>query len=643
MNQSRIKKIILIIVFITGFIYLSRNRSAGNICLETKAYLLAVFIYFANMAYLVSGRQMSCKRGMLSKLFSAAAIFLVYPVAIFYCIEIAYNADISRMQPDRIIINCLLVLLMETGLLIAFRHYKCVLILLGTLAWSFGAANHYLLEFKGCTLRPVELCGWKTALQVADLYEYKINEQLVVSTLLFLTLISLVRALPYQAEPQPRKKAAVRLAAGSAYFIIFIMAAAYSSWDTKLGITIEHWSSYVVYARNGSILSFILEGQEMYVRAPEGYEPREAEARLDSYECGESLKQPTVIVIMNESFSDLSQFLDFGGEECLTDWNCMDCVMRGNAYVSTYGGGTCNSEFEFLTGNSMANFPENICPYTMYNFGDVFNLARVFRDHGYNTIAIHPDNKNNWNRSSVYSAMGFQRFISIDQMAEADRIRACVSDRSNYDRVIQEYEESKSPVFIFNVTIQNHGGYESQEALGDIEPVVVGEGYRQYTDLITYLTLIRESDRAFRYLVDYFAEVDEPVIICMFGDHQPGGLNRELINGFSDETAQDVDVVQRRYCVPYLIWTNAAGGDIPSGLHKDMSLNYLGANVLAAAGIETPYTEYLLELQQNLPVINGIGYMDRNTEWHNHDTYNTYAAEYRKMGYYMMFDSNTAK
>ena len=195
-------------------------------------------------------------------------------------------------------------------------------------------------------------------------------------------------------------------------------------------------------------------------------------------------------------------------------------------------------------------------------------------------------------------------------------------------------------MFIFNVTMQNHGGYGDINSLGEVEAVRVNGEFQQYEDFITYLTLIRESDKAFRHLVDYFSNIDMPVIICMFGDHQPA-LNGNIVNTFSDDNAEDIETREKRYCVPYLIWSNYRGEILAQNIYKDISINYLGANILDLAGIDTPYTKYLLDLEGKIPIINHIGYMDNNQIWHNIEEQNEDIIQYKKMGYYMMFDYYT--
>ncbi len=70
---------------------------------------------------------------------------------------------------------------------------------------------------------------------------------------------------------------------------------------------------------------------------------------------------------MNETFSDLSVYQNLhAGYEGPTYFKSIDdAVQRGDLYVSAYGGGTCNTEFEFLTGNSMAYLGQGVYPYDL--------------------------------------------------------------------------------------------------------------------------------------------------------------------------------------------------------------------------------------------------------------------------------------
>ena len=244
---------------------------------------------------------------------------------------------------------------------------------------------------------------------------------------------------------------------------------------------------------------------------------------------------------------------------------------------------------------------------------NVSNLSQILSEYGYDTIAIHPELASNRNRKNVYSNFLFDRFVSIDDFIEPLRYRGHVSDRASYDKVIEEYESMNKPGFIFNVTMQNHSGYDIN-TLGDLTPIDVSQEVKQYPQLVTYMTLMNESVNAFMDLLDYFSKVEEPVIICLFGDHQPyfGGPADAYVYG---GVPADIGNKQRKYEVPYLIWSNQYMGE---ETNVDMSANYLGAYLLEQAGFEgTSYSKYLLQLMNDVPAINAFGYMDADKVWHS--------------------------
>ena len=76
-----------------------------------------------------------------------------------------------------------------------------------------------------------------------------------------------------------------------------------------------------------------------------------------------------------------------------------------------------------------------------------------------------------------------------------------------------------------------------------------------------------------------------------------------------------------------MVWANF---DIEEGTNKDTSLNYLSADVLQWVGVPTNnYQNFLLELQEKLPVISAVGNANRKDEE---------LAVYQKLQYYQLFD-----
>ena len=148
------------------------------------------------------------------------------------------------------------------------------------------------------------------------------------------------------------------------------------------------------------------------------------------------------------------------------------------------------------------------------------------------------------------------------------------------------------------------------------------------------MTLIRESDQAFAYLLEYFIKQSDPVLVCMFGDHQPS-LNKDFLDSLYDSS--NIDYLKNRYITPYIVWSN-----YPIDTHvkadKDISINFLEANVLELAGIQTEYSEYLIELEGKFPVIHRPGYQTIDGKWHSSEEKELELMQYAIVQYYELFD-----
>lgn len=289
-------------------------------------------------------------------------------------------------------------------------------------------------------------------------------------------------------------------------------------------------------------------------------------------------------------------------------------TIKGDMLVSVFGGGTSNSEYEFLTGNSVSSLPLNGNAYTQFVKHEVPSLATQLKEQGYDTTAFHPYKPNAWNRQSVYPLLGFDNFLDESSLDESKvrRIRGWVSDESDYDKIIETFENRKSdnPLFMFNVTIQNHGGYLLPD--DNFKQEITIEDEKKTEPAERYLSLIHESDRAFKKLIDYFKEQKEPTIVVMFGDHQPKLEDEfyELLYG-KDLNSLNIKEMQKKFTVPFVIWANY---DIKEQENvKLTSANYLSTLMLKQTNLKmTPYNQYLEELEKQIPAINANGYVTKD-------------------------------
>ena len=367
----------------------------------------------------------------------------------------------------------------------------------------------------------------------------------------------------------------------------------------------------------------------------------------------EDVIRPTnLIVVMNESLSDFS-VLDgvTTNEDTMPFYHSLTKnTIKGYAYSSVFGGTTANSESEFLTGNTTAFLPAGTVPYHLYVKEGADSLVGQMKALGYRAVAMHPYYRSGWNRVAVYRDFGFDESYFVDDFQDTDLIRGYVSDRSNYENVIRMVEEKEEgePLFLLNVTMQNHSGYDRPWTGLEKTVWLTGEMEGKYDTVDQYLSLVRESDSALQYLLEYFENCEEPTMIVLFGDHQPqvaSAFYREVLGGSADEV--DASVLQQRQMVPYLIWTNYDTGH--NGEGENISLNYLAALTAKEAGIPlTDYQRFLLQGMEALPVVNSVGYIDAAGKSTADEAQLTEGAKqflsrYRMAVYNNLFDSRNRK
>lgn len=643
-GKSDIKeKILLCVIVLSGLgLYVWMFLEHKNQYLCNSEWLFVVLTAVYALIFYLAGRRTrhTCVHEVKSR-WANAVYFFVMPILIVLIEEITWNPDFTELNIKYFFVNYILILLVQTGFFLIINRPTAVYAGLLLFFQIYGLVNHYILEFKGCPILPKDLLAIRTATNVMGLYTYHLSDSIMAGAVLFLSVILALVYVTPSAIPCKNRKERIILAAAGLLWLGIAGSVVYQTDLRKIaGMDMKEWTQKENFTTYGAPVTFFCAIQDLKQKPPEGYSEESAKEILKQYEeqaqsAQTQLKeQPSVIVVMNESFSDLSVLGDFESDDYLSNFkNINQYVMKGYTYVSVAGGGTCNSEFEFLTGNSMANFSGDSYAYPTFGMEHTFSLAQAFKSAGYETLAFHPYYANGWNRDTVYSQLGFDDFISLENLKDVEYLRWCASDAYDYKQVIRMYEERTSPLFLFNVTMQNHGFYDI-DTLDGVTPVSIEDKYGGYSEVITYLTCMRESDTAFADLIEYFSKQEAPVIVCMFGDHQPAvedDFFEKLMGGKSEELAE----AEKLYMTPYVVWSNF---DMEIKQEEiDMSANYLGANILNLAGIHTPYTDFLLDMQQAVPVINIAGYQTSDGKWHEKEDENDYISKYRILQYYQMF------
>lgn len=569
--------------------------------------------------------------------------------------------------------NCLIVfgvwaLFMTLTLNIRFSTLICCF-----LSFFIYVINTLVTAFRGTAVTPGDFYAFQTALKVAGEYEYFINIGMVSSIMYTVVLLQLMSKLCISFKGIGLWKNLTARVVCMVAGVVCCAATIKATPTLTFGNVYDAFDTTLSNEKMGTILAFIANVENSKIDIPEGYTTKDAEKLLSDTPTANQekspIRKPHIIVIMNEAFSDLTGLYNLDeSEDPLKNWHSLkENAITGDMLVSVKGGGTSYTEFEMLTGISGGILPLSKTPYLDCIKGKTHSLAWDLKKEGYTNIAIHPFWSSCWNRGTVYPMLGFDDFISGEDFANKGKslesynkitdehiiehtdfgdnveyIRNYISDRESYKKVIEQFENKKNDekLFVFNVTVQNHSGFEYE---GDNFRETITSSKDPSKEMSQYLTLLKESDIAYGELIDYFRAYDEPVVILMFGDHQPGIKYAEYslcedLNEKYKKYSNDADYTHR-YIVPYKLWTNYDIQEEERGLTCSA---YLSLLLKEKAGIGfNNWDSFRMSMQQNFGAVTGAGYMEPDcTKKYSggNKQKDELIEKYKKLQYYMLFD-----
>lgn len=609
----------------------------------------------------------------------SAMLYLLLPLAVVCALE-NYTHVITDLAPLILVLNLLFFYVLY-GLLTALTGSVRMGFRFATLVpMLFGLTNYFVVSFRGSPIVPWDLLSFGTAASVADNYEFVLSWKAFYSVLAFIWMILL--SSKSTVKLGRKKLRVISIAAYAALMFLYVGEIQNSAVQSFFGMDTTLFTLNVLYRNNGIAAAFLGNLRFLNIEQPSGYSVDKVEALMKQVEADEqgegdaknepetdaqgetvqatqaetnataeteapasSGQYPNIVVIMNEAFSDLSVWGDFAtSEEVMPFFKSLQQeAVGGELYVSVKGGNTANTEFEFLTGDTMGFLPKGSIPYQQYINDETPSLASYLKTLGYSTTAIHPYNRTGWDRDTVYEKFGFDEFLDKDSFSSPYRLRGYISDKSAFDKIREQFsikgdDERK---FIFEVTMQNHGGYSRETPDFNIYltlPEVTGKT----TSVVAtekYLTLINQTDRALEELIDYFKEQDEPVIVVMFGDHQPSDYITNVIQRICGATTSDsLADLEQGYRVPFVMWSNYG---LEHKYYDGISVNYLSSILMENAGIPlTGYQTFLKKLMETLPVINANVYRDADGNFYNYedDAYSGELKDYQMIQYNHLVD-----
>lgn len=511
-----------------------------------------------------------------------------------------------------------------------------------------GVGNYFVVMFRSNPIVPWDIYSFETAMSVADNYVFSVDWALAEHIAMFiLMLIVGVRTNIRLNKKILRPILTVAMCIPAYFYISYLWQ---DNLERNTGLNDTLFNAKYMHSKDGFFVSFILDIHFLQIEEPKNYSDEYAlsllnEQEVEKVETPEEL--PDIIAIMDETFSDPAVLGEFETNKDYMPF--VHSILRGEVAntisgytdVSVLGGNTANSEFEFLTGNSMAFFPNGSVPYLQYIRDGISTIVPQLEEYGYTTYGTHPYRAKGWNREFIYDLMGFDYRYFQGSFPFEDKLRNYVSDEADFKSILEWRNNTEGPFFMFNVTMQNHSNYGGD--FDNFDPQIVAKFKNTSSNkyLNKYLSLMYETDQDVASLLSELSQSDRKTIVVFWGDHQPNDyVVRPIYKEYGlDFDNQTYEQQQQRQKTPFFIWANY---DIQEQTNVEISLNYLNILLFETAGLQLDeYQSFRKNLWQGqIPMMNAVGYRNDDGDLVEYDDapeeIQNLLNEYQNIQYYRM-------
>ena len=482
--------------------------------------------------------------------------------------------------------------------------------------------NYFKIQLRADPFLAVDLGLASEAAGIVGHYQLEINWLIWLTVAAFVAgLVFSIVLMPHGLKGWPLRMLGA-LSAGALLCVSFVSIYLNDYYYEKTGGAMP-WDEAQDYVSKGGIYPFLHSFQELIFVAPEDYDELTAAELLGQYEDGDIPEEQKVSVmgIMLEAFCDLTDFEVLAQQDSVMEvyapWHELsEQSVSGRLLTNIFAGGTVDTEWAFLTGYSNhSDFIQDTDSYVWYLDGQ-----------GYQTFGSHPGFGWFYDRQTINQFLGFQEYWFTEN--HYGELVDPVVAQWNSDHILMEelLEQLKQripdgPCFSFSVSYQNHGPYEWEYTSGENYLTPEATGFSASTCNIwnNYLMRVADTLSAITDLVHGLEEMDEPVVLVLFGDHKPWGGNgntgyTELGCTFDLTTTQGF---YDYYATPYLIWANSAAKEVLgndfTGDGGDFSPCFLMEEVFTQCGWEGPgFMQLAREVRELTPLIHEQGIYWKN-------------------------------
>ena len=311
-------------------------------------------------------RRLPREMGENPEKWASRLVFLLGPWACLWMVEILNENDIFQdLDSWQVAMNMVFYYSIFIALRLILGRNRRAAALGTALCFLFGLVNHYILRFRGRILFPADIPGWRTAANVADGFDYSIDVYITHAAILLVAYLALVLF----CVPQ-RRRAKIPLPASLVLWAV-MGGYCYAFFCTGMLPALDIYTQQWVTQRNGFLLNFSIALRYSSVDKPRNYSKDVVLELMEDYPgvpADPEKKPVNIVVIMNESFGDLTIFDGLNPSEDPTPFlhSMEENTIKGWMYSSVTGGGTATIEFEYLTGFTSLFQPPHTVAYQLY-------------------------------------------------------------------------------------------------------------------------------------------------------------------------------------------------------------------------------------------------------------------------------------
>lgn len=309
------------------------------------------------------------------------------------------------------------------------------------------------------------------------------------------------------------------------------------------------------YLDNGYAYGFAMSVVGRGMNEPSGYSEKTVEKIVNDTEKGDSTLgkvKPNIIVVLLESCFDVDEYpaLSYNQDPIPYFHELEKNYSTGHLTVPVVGAGTCNTEFEMLTGMSCKFFGPGEYPQkTILKKRDCESTADVIKKLGYGTHVVHNNGGNFYSRANAFSQMGFDTFTSKELLDITDYtpLNTWPTDDILVGATKDALDSTKSPDYCYTITVGTHGDYPTEKVIKNpkIKVRVKGVDQGRQNQWEYYCNMLNNMDRFLKEYTDMLAKRGEPTLLICFGDHLP-------TMGLQNSDVKQHDIYQTKY----ITWNN---------------------------------------------------------------------------------------